>query len=69
MSRTTHHPTEETGDGLLEIARIFADGVLRLHRLGHLPRGHDGLSIETALKTASEDLEQSRGSRLSVTRG
>jgi hypothetical protein len=59
----------EIDDGLLEIARIFAEGVLRLHRNGDLPFGPDGLSLETALKTARQDLEQSRVSRLSVTRG
>ena len=55
--------------GLLELARVFAEGVLRLHRRGELPWGPNGLSIETALKSAAEDLEQSRDSRLSVTRG
>lgn len=54
---------------LLEIARIFAEGVLRLHRNGDLPFGPDGLSLETALRSARQDLEQSRKTRLSVTRG
>jgi hypothetical protein len=54
---------------LLALASIFAEGVLRLHKLGHLPLGPNGLSPETALKTARQDLEQSRNSRLSVTRG
>ena len=56
-------------DPILDIARVFAEGVLRLHRLGQLPLGPDGLSIETALKTARQDLAKSRISRLSVSRG
>jgi hypothetical protein len=54
---------------LLDIVRIFAEGVLRLHRMGQLSFGPDGILLETALNTASQDLEQSRDSRLSVTRG
>ena len=53
---------------LLQVARTFAEGVLRLHRRGELPLGSNGLSVETALKTARQDLEQSREMRLSVTR-
>ena len=56
-------------DGLLEVGRIFAEGVLRLRRSGHFSFGPNGLSIQTALKTARQDLEQSRISRLSVSRG
>ena len=54
---------------LLEVARIFAAGILRLHHRGELSFGADGLSIETALRGAHQDLEQSRKTRLSVTRG
>jgi hypothetical protein len=52
-----------------ELAQIFAIGILRLHQCGDLPFGSDGLSLQTALKTASKDLEQFRGTGLSVTRG
>jgi hypothetical protein len=51
---------------LIEVARAFAEGVLRLHMQGDLPIGPNGLSIETALNTAQPDLEQSRETRLSV---
>lgn len=54
---------------LAEIARIFAEGVLRLHRNGDLPFGPNGLSLETALKTARQDLESPRNLRLSVQGG
>jgi hypothetical protein len=58
----------ESSPYLLELASIFAQGVLRLHQQGHLPQNTDGLSLETALKTARQDLEQSRETRLSVTK-
>jgi hypothetical protein len=68
-ARTQTRPDHDVNDGLLEIARIFAAGVLRLHHQGQLPFGPDGLSLETALETARQDLEQSRDLRLSVSRG
>jgi hypothetical protein len=54
---------------LLELASIFAQGILRLHQQGQLPLNADGLSLETALRTARQDLDKSRKTRLSVTRG
>jgi hypothetical protein len=56
-------------DSLLELARIFAQAVLRLHQHGHLLPNRDGRSLKTANKTARQDLEKSRKTRLSVTRG
>ncbi len=70
--RTDQQPRLQDVDAdgwLIDVARIFAEGVLRLHKLGHLPFGCDGLSLETALKTAPQDLDSSRDPRLSVTRG
>lgn len=64
-----HETSSDANEGLMEIACLFAEGVLRLHRRGELPMNENGLSIETALKTASQDLAKSHDSRLSVTRG
>jgi hypothetical protein len=68
-AKSQRTPAESIDDAVLQLAHIFADGVLRLHRRGELPLGPNGLSIETALKTASQDLALPRDSRLSVTRG
>jgi hypothetical protein len=70
MSTIPQKPTAlDADDNLLELARIFAEGVLRLHQNGELPMNTNGLCLETALKTARQDLEQSRKKRLTVTRG
>lgn len=69
MRHTPLKPHDCEGDYVLEIARIFAAGVLRLHQRGELPLRPNGLSFETALHSAFQDLENSRETRLSVTRG
>lgn len=69
MLSPTRFDTAEPDDVVCQVAKIFAEGVLRLYWLGHLPLGPDGLSAETALNSAIQDLEQSRKTRLSVTRG
>jgi hypothetical protein len=69
MQKTRRRTADAFNDSLLELARIFAQGVLRLHERGHLPPNANGLSLETPLKTVPPDLEQSQISRLSVTRG
>jgi hypothetical protein len=55
-------------DSLAEIAELLSRGVLRLQSR---PSEADPPRVfpETALKTARQDLEQSRKTRLSVTRG
>jgi hypothetical protein len=69
MRHTGDSSAEQLDRTVLELGRIFAEGALRAHRLGHLPPNAHGLSLETALETARQDLEQSRKTRLSVTRG
>jgi hypothetical protein len=64
----TRPPDLDIDDGLLEVARIFAEGVLRRHRQGKLQFSPDGLSFETPLEIALPGLEKSRKTRLSVTR-
>jgi len=60
------NPNQCDNDRLLQLAYIFAQGVLRLHRAGHVPFGPNGLSAETALQSASQDLAIPASSRLSV---
>ena len=54
---------------LHQVAGILAEGVLRLARRGQDASGIEQPFSETALKTASEDLEQSAETRLSASDG
>jgi hypothetical protein len=68
-SRQDRNADQDETFGLGEIARIFAQGVLRLHSQGHLQLGPSGLSPETALHDARQDLEQSANLDLTLHRG
>ena len=66
LTRTYGHESDRNS---MEIATIFAAGILRLRQRGDLPTGPDKLSPKTALETARQDLEKSANPRLSVSRG
>jgi hypothetical protein len=64
-------PTQYANDdaSLAEIAQILAAGILRLQKRPILASGTSEEISEIALETAGQWLEQSRVSRLSVSRG
>lgn len=66
MRDNLRHISWQVGESVVDIAKILALGIVRLHqhRAGLLE-----IRSETARKTARPDLEQSREMRLSVTRG
>lgn len=51
---------------LRDLARIVAQGFLRLSQQGHLPTNTNNYPLENALNYFPQDLEQNANSRLSV---
>jgi hypothetical protein len=58
-----------SNDQHLKIAEIFAMAILRLHQRGTPTFAISSHSQQTALEAGNEDLEQSRETLLSITRG
>ena len=59
----------DVDDGIVEIARIFAAGILRRHQRNDLWVASGKIFLGTAPENACQGLEPSRELRLSVTRG
>jgi hypothetical protein len=69
MRRSLDSDQHDADLQILELAHIFAQGVIRLHNRGHLPLGPEGLSPDKALKSAIQDLDLPADPRLSVHSG